>query len=50
MDVCRNSGSHTVLPSAYCYRTLGGVDCYNRADPGDRPIIRQAIRATAGVK
>ncbi len=50
MDVCRNSGSQAVLPAAYCYRTLGGVDCYDRADPGDRLIIRQATRATAGVK
>jgi hypothetical protein len=39
-----------VLPAAYCYRTLGGVDCYDRADPRDSPIIRQATRATAGVE
>jgi len=50
MDVCRSSGSQAILPSSYCYRTLGGVDCYDRADPGDRPIIRQVTRATAGVR
>jgi hypothetical protein len=48
MDVCRSDGL-ALLPSSYCYKTLGGVDCYDRADPGDRPIIRQATRATAGI-
>lgn len=46
MDVCRSKGSEAVLPAAYCYRTLGGVDCYDRADPRDRPIQRQATRTT----
>ncbi len=50
MDVCRSEGSQATLPSAYCYRTLGGVDCYDRADPKDRPITRQATRATAGLE
>ncbi len=50
MDVCRSEGSQAVMPSAYCYRTLGGVDCYDRADPADRPITRQATRATTGLK
>ncbi len=49
-DICRSDGSQAVLPATYCYRTLGGVDCYDRADPGDRPILRQATRATAGVE
>lgn len=26
---------------AYCYRRLGGVDCYERRDPEDRPIDKQ---------
>ncbi len=50
MDVCRSNGSDAVLPVAYCYRTLGGVDCYDRADPGDRPIQRQVTRATTGLE
>ena len=50
MDVCRSEGSQAVLPAAYCYRTIGGVDCYDRADPRDRPIIRQTTRATAGLE
>ncbi|MBC8242591.1 MAG: hypothetical protein H8E30_19275 [Alphaproteobacteria bacterium] len=50
MDVCRSTGSEAILPAAYCYRTLGGVDCYDRADPGDRPILRQATRATTGLE
>ncbi|MFP6747547.1 MAG: hypothetical protein VCD66_08140 [Alphaproteobacteria bacterium] len=50
LDICRSEGGQAVLPAAYCYRTLGGVDCYDRADPRDSPIIRQATRATAGVE
>ncbi len=50
MDVCRSDGSDAVLPAAYCYRTLGGVDCYDRADPADRPIQRQATRTTVGLE
>ena len=49
MDVCRDNNSNAVLPAAYCYRTLGGVDCYDRAEPGDRPIVRGSTRATAGL-
>ncbi|MBT4485975.1 MAG: hypothetical protein HOK30_10415 [Rhodospirillaceae bacterium] len=50
MNICRSDGSQAVMPAAYCYRTLGGVDCYDRADPGDRPITRHATRATAGLE
>ncbi|MDA1097384.1 MAG: hypothetical protein O2967_00250 [Proteobacteria bacterium] len=50
MDVCRSDGSDAVLPAAYCYRTLGGVDCYDRADPADRPIRRQVTSATVGLE
>ena len=50
MDICRSTGSVAILPAAYCYRTPGGVDCYDRADPGDRPILRQATRATMGLE
>jgi hypothetical protein len=39
-----------VLPAAYCYRTLGGVDCYDRADPRDSPIIRRAAHVTTGIE
>jgi hypothetical protein len=50
MDVCRNEGADALLPAAYCYKTLGGVDCYDRADPADRPIQRQATSATKGLQ
>ena len=50
MDVCRGDGPDVVLPAAYCYRTLGGVDCYDRADPIDRPILRRVTRATDGLE
>ncbi|NQV60383.1 MAG: hypothetical protein HQ502_11985 [Alphaproteobacteria bacterium] len=50
MDICRSDGSEAVLPAAYCYRTLGGVDCYDRADPADRPIRRQVTRAADGLE
>ena len=50
MDVCRSSKSQAILPAAYCYRTLGGVDCYDRAVPADRSILRQATRTTTGLE
>ena len=48
MDVGRSDGQ-ALLPSPYCYKALGGVDCYDRADLADRPINCQATRATAGI-
>ena len=50
MDVCRTEGNQAVMPVAYCYRTIGGVDCYDRADSQDRPINRQVTRNTAGME
>ena len=50
MDICRTEGSQAVMPVAYCYRTIGGVDCYDRADSQDRPINRQVTRATTGME
>ena len=50
LNICRSEGGHAVLPAAYCYRTLGGVDCYDRADPRDSPIIRRAAHVTTGIE
>lgn len=36
-------------PEVFCYRRLGGVDCYAARDPFDRPIVnpRPAQQANA---
>ena len=37
MDVCRNSGSHAVLPSAYCYRTWAASTATTAPTPVTAP-------------
>ena len=36
MNVCRSEGSQAVRTAAYCYRTIAGVNCNDRADPRAR--------------
>lgn len=40
-DVCRAPEPAAAPEPVYCYRRLGGVDCYARRDPMDRPIVRE---------
>ncbi len=35
-SICRDAFTPPVPPDVYCYRTLGGVDCYATADPYGR--------------
>jgi len=49
-DVCQSLDMNAEPDPVYCYRRLGGVDCYARREPADRPIVReqgpQPIRTT----
>jgi hypothetical protein len=38
---CQDPDLNQVQAPVYCYRRLGGIDCYDRQIPGDRPILRQ---------
>lgn len=44
-DVCRERPEAAVVlqqnEGVYCYRRLGGIDCYVDRDPSDQPINRE---------
>ncbi|MDP6341969.1 MAG: hypothetical protein QF578_03310 [Alphaproteobacteria bacterium] len=48
-EICRDE-TITVVPSVYCYRTLGAVDCYDRADPKDRLIEQDTTPLVADIE
>lgn len=41
-DICREPAPMPAPAPVYCYKRLGGVDCYASRDPMDQPIVREA--------